>query len=55
MPLRWKLLVDETGASAVEYSILVAFIAAVIVTAVGALGTTLSGRYDAMATALNSN
>jgi Flp pilus assembly pilin Flp len=50
----WKLLKCETGASAVEYCILVAFIAVVIFAAVGALGTSLSGRYSAMATALGS-
>ncbi len=36
---------DEKGASAVEYGLLVALIAAVIVIAVAALGTTLTGIF----------
>lgn len=54
MPIGLRVLLDETGASAVEYCILVAFIAVVIVAAITSLGTVLSGRYDAMATALGS-
>lgn len=54
MPMGWRLLAYESGASAAEYCILVAFIAVVIIVAVTSLGTTLSGRYDAMATALGS-
>lgn len=37
---------NEEGASAVEYGLLVALIAAVIVTAVLALGATLSGIFS---------
>ena len=36
---------DEEGASAVEYGLLAALIAAVIVTAVSTLGTTLNGVF----------
>ncbi len=36
---------DESGASAVEYGLLVALIAAVIVVAVTQLGTTLNGAF----------
>jgi pilus assembly protein Flp/PilA len=36
---------DESGASAVEYGLLVALIAVVIITAVTTLGTTISGMF----------
>ena len=45
---------DESGASAVEYSLLVALIAMVIVTAVTSLGTTLSAKFEEMNTGLGS-
>ena len=38
---------DESGASAVEYGLLVSLIAVVIVLAVGGLGTTLRGKFAA--------
>jgi pilus assembly protein Flp/PilA len=44
-------LQDESGASAVEYGLLVALIAVVIITAVTTLGTTISGMF----TTVNSN
>jgi pilus assembly protein Flp/PilA len=39
---------DEEGASAVEYGLLAALIAAVIVGAVTALGTTLQGVFNSV-------
>jgi pilus assembly protein Flp/PilA len=39
---------DESGASAVEYALLVAFIACVIVASVSVLGTKLKGPFDTM-------
>jgi len=45
---------DEAGASAVEYALLVALIAVVIVTAVQLLGTTLSSIYNSVATSIAS-
>ncbi|GAB2985285.1 Flp family type IVb pilin [Nocardioides montaniterrae] len=36
----------ERGASSVEYALLIALIAAVIIMAVGALGTTVSGLFN---------
>lgn len=48
----WRAWKDDTGASSVEYGLLIALIALVIVTAVTTLGTNLSGRYNSMATAL---
>jgi pilus assembly protein Flp/PilA len=44
-----KFIKDETGASAVEYTLLLSLIALVIVTAVTTLGTTLSTRYNSTA------
>jgi pilus assembly protein Flp/PilA len=43
---------DEAGASAVEYGLLVALIAVVIITAVTTLGTNLSTKFNAAATAI---
>ena len=37
---------DESGASAVEYGLLVALIAVVIIGGVRLLGTTISGKFD---------
>ena len=47
----WK---DEAGASAVEYGLLVALIAVVIITAVSTLGNNLSGKFDSVATTIGS-
>jgi len=44
---------DEKGASAVEYGLLVALIAAVIVAAVTLLGTTLTGIFGDVNEAIN--
>jgi len=43
---------DESGASAVEYGLLVALIAVVIITAVTTLGTNLSTKFNSVATKL---
>ena len=43
---------DEEGATAIEYGLLAALIAAVIVTAVTAVGTALSGTFNNIATAV---
>ena len=45
---------DESGASAVEYGLLVALIAVVIITAVRLIGTNLSTKFNAAATAIGS-
>jgi pilus assembly protein Flp/PilA len=47
-----KFLKDEEGATAVEYGIMVALIAAVIVTIVGTLGTKISSAFQTVVTAL---
>jgi pilus assembly protein Flp/PilA len=43
---------DDRGATAAEYSLMVALIAAVIVVVVAALGTNLSSLFDTAANAL---
>jgi pilus assembly protein Flp/PilA len=45
---------DETGASAVEYGLLVALIAVVIITAVTTLGTNLSSKFSRVATSIGT-
>ncbi len=45
-----KFLKDDKGASAVEYALLVALIAAVIVAAVTLLGGNLKAAFDSVAT-----
>lgn len=47
-----RFLRDERGATAVEYAIIAAGIAAVIVSAVSALGTTVKGLYEAVSAAM---
>jgi pilus assembly protein Flp/PilA len=43
---------DESGATAVEYGLMVALIAAVIVGVVTTIGTTLNGKFDEINTAI---
>jgi pilus assembly protein Flp/PilA len=40
-----RFLKDESGATAIEYGLIAALIAAVIVTAVGAIGGKLNGTF----------
>lgn len=43
---------DESGATAIEYGLIAALIAVVIIAAVGALGTQLSATFDSVTTGL---
>jgi pilus assembly protein Flp/PilA len=43
---------DESGAAAVEYGLLVALIAVVIIGAVTTLGTTLSTKFNSVSTSI---
>ncbi|MCX5889332.1 MAG: Flp family type IVb pilin [Deltaproteobacteria bacterium] len=43
---------DEEGASAVEYGLLIAGIAAVVMTAIYAIGTALQGKFESVQTKL---
>jgi pilus assembly protein Flp/PilA len=45
---------DESGATAVEYGLMVALIAVVIITAVTLLGTNLSTKFNDTATAVGN-
>jgi pilus assembly protein Flp/PilA len=45
---------DESGASAVEYGLLVALIAVVIITAVTTLGTNLAGKFTEVSTSVGA-
>jgi len=45
---------DESGASAVEYGLLVALIAVVIITAVSTLGSNLNTKFSAAASGVAS-
>ena len=45
---------DESGASAVEYGLLVALIAVVIIGAVTALGQSIRGMFSAVATTISA-
>ncbi len=44
---------DESGATAIEYSLIASFIAVTIVTAAGNVGTAVSNTFDGIATALS--
>ncbi len=54
MTMLKKLWRDEEGASAVEYGLMVALIAVVIITAVTTLGTNLESRFTTVGTAIGS-
>ncbi len=49
-----KLWQDESGASAVEYGLLVALIAVVIITAVSTLGRSISTMFTSVSNAISS-
>ena len=47
-----RFLMDESGATAIEYGLIAALIAVVIVTAVGLVGTKLNGVFTKVQTSL---
>jgi pilus assembly protein Flp/PilA len=47
-----RFVSDESGASAIEYGLIAAGIAVVIITAVNLVGTNLTAKFNAIATAL---
>jgi len=47
-----RFLSDESGATAIEYGLIAALIAVVLITAVTALGTTLSAKFQTISTAV---
>ena len=48
-----RFLKDESGATAIEYGLIAALIAVVLVTALTLVGTKLNAKFNAVATALN--
>lgn len=52
--LQWLRARDERGATAVEYGLLVALIAAVIITAVATLGGQINDAFNAVVDALDA-
>jgi pilus assembly protein Flp/PilA len=47
-----KFLKDESGATAIEYGLIAALIAVVIITGVTAVGTSLSTTFNSIATSV---
>lgn len=47
-----RFLKDESGATAIEYGLIAALIAVVLVTALTQVGTSLQGAFDEIATAV---
>ena len=47
-----RFLRDEEGATAIEYGLIAGLIAAVLVTVLGSLGTTIEGKFQAILEAL---
>jgi pilus assembly protein Flp/PilA len=47
-----EFLTDETGATAIEYSLLAAGIGVAIITAVNGLGTAVNGTFNTISTAI---
>ncbi|WP_184716820.1 Flp family type IVb pilin [Caulobacter sp.] len=45
-----RFLKDESGATAIEYGLIAALIAVVIITGVSALGNNLNAKFNALAT-----
>lgn len=48
-----KFLLDETGATAIEYGLIAALVAVALIVALEALGTSLSGMFTGVKTKLD--
>ena len=57
MGRRWlgTLLADESGATAIEYGLIVALIAVAAITALGTLGNELSTTFSTVSTTLSAS
>jgi pilus assembly protein Flp/PilA len=53
MSLVHAFLKDETGATAIEYALIAAGIGIAILSAVNALGTAISGKFNSIKASLN--
>lgn len=49
-----KLMRDESGATAIEYGLIAALVSVAAVTALSAMGTSLSGMFSAVSTELDN-
>lgn len=49
-----RFLKDESGATAIEYGLIAALIAVVLVTALKAVGDSLSGAFDKISTEIST-
>ncbi|RZJ43510.1 MAG: Flp family type IVb pilin [Brevundimonas sp.] len=49
-----KFMSDESGATAIEYGLIAALIAVVIISAVTALGTTIKAKFTAVVDGMNA-
>jgi pilus assembly protein Flp/PilA len=47
-----RFMSDESGATAIEYGLIAALVAVVLVTALGVLGTKISGTFDKVSNAM---
>ncbi|RKQ72072.1 pilus assembly protein Flp/PilA [Litorimonas taeanensis] len=45
----YRFLIDETGATAIEYAVIIALIAGGIISAAGSLGVAISGKFETAA------
>lgn len=54
MKTLWAFMDDESGATAIEYGLIAGLIAVVIITAVTAIGTKLTAKFDAVNTGLGT-
>jgi len=53
-PLLKKFIVDEAGATAIEYGLIAALISVAAITALTAMGGSLNTMFSTVSTALNS-
>jgi pilus assembly protein Flp/PilA len=49
-----RLVAGEEGATMVEYALMVALIAAALITVVGSLGTAISGKFSTVSTSVSA-
>jgi pilus assembly protein Flp/PilA len=49
-----RFLKDESGATAIEYGLIAALIAAVVITALTAIGTNLNGTFTSIGNSVSS-
>ncbi|GEN98399.1 PilA pilus assembly protein [Novosphingobium sediminis] len=55
MTLFRQIMADEAGATAIEYGLIAALIAVAAITAMGALGNSLSNTFNLVSTQMNNS